>query len=185
MSTREFKIVLVGEGGVGKTTYLKRLLTGKFEKRYIATLGVEVYPLSFNTTSRKVQLNIWDCAGQEQFNGLRDGYYRNADGAIIMADDRKLSVKNVNRDVRDICRMATSPNVPIVLVLNKNDIKEHKPRNLMSDGPSFELYTIAISAKTNYNDREPILKLLRQMMDSPDLEIMENDWVEPPVAIIS
>ena len=45
----EFKLVLVGDGGVGKTTFVKRHLTGEFEKKYIATLGVEVHPMSFFT----------------------------------------------------------------------------------------------------------------------------------------
>ena len=45
----EFKLVLVGDGGVGKTTFVKRHLTGEFEKKYIATLGVEVHPMPFFT----------------------------------------------------------------------------------------------------------------------------------------
>ena len=48
--TPEFKLVLVGDGGVGKTTFVKRHLTGEFEKRYIATLGVEVHPMPFFTS---------------------------------------------------------------------------------------------------------------------------------------
>lgn len=44
-----FKLVLVGDGGVGKTTFVKRHLTGEFEKKYVATLGVEVHPLTFHT----------------------------------------------------------------------------------------------------------------------------------------
>lgn len=46
----EYKLVLVGDGGVGKTTFVKRHLTGEFEKKYIATLGVEVHPMVFHTS---------------------------------------------------------------------------------------------------------------------------------------
>jgi GTP-binding nuclear protein Ran len=70
-----FKCVLVGDGGIGKTTFVKRLISGEFEKKYIATLGVEVRSLEFNTTRGMIRFMVWDTAGQEKFGGLRDGYY--------------------------------------------------------------------------------------------------------------
>jgi GTP-binding nuclear protein Ran len=62
-----FKIVLVGDAGTGKSTYLKRLLTGEFEKHYIATLGVDVHPLTFHTNYGPIVFQCWDTAGQENF----------------------------------------------------------------------------------------------------------------------
>ncbi len=70
-----FKLVLVGDGGIGKTTFVKRHITGEFEKKYVATLGVEVHPIVFHTNRGPVRFNVWDTAGQEKFGGLRDGYY--------------------------------------------------------------------------------------------------------------
>jgi len=63
--TPEFKLILVGDGGVGKTTFVKRHLTGEFEKKYVATLGVEVHPLTFHTNRGALKFNVWDTAGQE------------------------------------------------------------------------------------------------------------------------
>ncbi|CAF4409559.1 unnamed protein product, partial [Adineta steineri] len=71
----EFKLVLVGDGGVGKTTFVKRHLTGEFEKKYEATVGVNVHPLNFSTNYGEIIFSVWDTAGQEKFGGLRDGYY--------------------------------------------------------------------------------------------------------------
>lgn len=88
------QLVLVGDGGTGKTTFVKRHLTGEFEKKYIgswfwflvfyfsivliicdlATLGVEVHPLIFHTNYGPIRFDTWDTAGQEKFGGLRDGY---------------------------------------------------------------------------------------------------------------
>ncbi|RLN98699.1 hypothetical protein BBJ28_00018741, partial [Nothophytophthora sp. Chile5] len=105
----EFKLILVGDGGVGKTTFVKRHLTGEFEKKYIgmltmravlycitATLGVEVHPLTFHTNFGPIRFNCWDTAGQEKFGGLRDGYYIQGQCAIIMFDvTSRITYKNV------------------------------------------------------------------------------------------
>jgi len=53
------KCLLVGDGGVGKTTFIKRHLTGEFEKQYVATMGAEVHPLVFHTTRGLVKFNVW------------------------------------------------------------------------------------------------------------------------------
>ena len=71
----EFKLVLVGDGGVGKTTFVKRHLTGEFEKKYIATLGVEVHPMPFHTSKGQILFNVWDTAGQEKL-GAPTNLYR-------------------------------------------------------------------------------------------------------------
>lgn len=66
--------MLVGDGGVGKTTFVKRHLSGEFEKKYVPTLGAEVHPMPWTTNRGKLIFNVWDTAGQEKFAGLRDGY---------------------------------------------------------------------------------------------------------------
>ena len=64
--------MLVGDGGVGKTTIVRRLTTGEFEKRYIATLGFETHRVPFFTDHGQVNLNVMDTAGQEKIGKLRD-----------------------------------------------------------------------------------------------------------------
>ncbi|KAJ1947649.1 GTP-binding nuclear protein gsp1/Ran [Kickxella alabastrina] len=120
-----FKLVLVGDGGTGKTTFVKRHISGEFEKRYIATIGVEVHPLMFTTNKGNLVFNTWDTAGQEKFGGLRDGYYISGQCGIIMFDvTSRITYKNVPNWHRDLVRVCE--NIPIVLCGNKVDIKERK-----------------------------------------------------------
>lgn len=120
-----FKCVLVGDGGTGKTTFVKRHMTGEFEKRYVATLGVEVHPLVFHTNRGPIRFNVWDTAGQEKFGGLRDGYYIQGQCAIVMFDvTSRVTYKNVPNWHRDLIRVCE--NIPIVLCGNKVDIKDRK-----------------------------------------------------------
>ena len=117
----EFKLVLCGDGGTGKTTFVKRHLTGEFEKRYIATLGVEVHPMVFCTSRGKICFQVWDTAGQEKLACLRDGYYIGAHCAIIMFDVcSRVTYKNVNKWYKELTRVCE--NIPIVLVGNKVDV---------------------------------------------------------------
>merc|ERR1711957_375213 len=115
----EFKLVLVGDGGVGKTTFVKRHLTGEFEKKYIATLGVEVHPMPFFTNHGQIKFNVWDTAGQEKFGGLRDGYYIGGNCGIIMFDVcSRITYTNVPKWYKNLPRVCES--IPIVLVNDGN-----------------------------------------------------------------
>lgn len=147
----EFKLILVGDGGVGKTTFVKRHLTGEFEKKYVATLGVEVHPLIFHTNRGPIKFNVWDTAGQERFGGLRDGYYIQGQCAIIMFDvTSRITYKNVPNWHRDLTRVCE--NIPIVLCGNKVEIKDRKVKaKQITFHRKKNLQYYDISAKSNYN----------------------------------
>ena len=154
-----YKIVLVGCGGTGKTSFIKQLFFNQFETSYIPTLGVEVYPLKFETTDGDfIQFNVWDTAGQDKFGGLRDGYYIEADGCIGFLDDRLSS--------RDICMsyiadvLKISENARNVIVYNKCDILRLPPIC-----PPF----LEMSVKQKINVQWPFLLLAREFTQNSNL----------------
>ncbi|KAL1648219.1 GTP-binding nuclear protein gsp1/Ran [Didymella pomorum] len=175
-----FKLVLVGDGGTGKTTFVKRHLTGEFEKKYIATLGVEVHPLGFTTNLGQIQFDVWDTAGQEKFGGLRDGYYINGQCGIIMFDvTSRITYKNVPNWHRDLVRVCE--NIPIVLTGNKVDVKERKVKaKSITFHRKKNLQYYDISAKSNYNFEKPFLWLARKLVGNQTLEFVAAPALAPP-----
>ncbi|CAE6495639.1 unnamed protein product [Rhizoctonia solani] len=197
-----FKLVLVGDGGTGKTTFVKRHLTGEFEKKYIATLGVEVHPLSFTTNFGTICFNVWDTAGQEKFGGLRDGYYIQGQCGIIMFDvTSRITYKNVpnwHRDLERVCE-----NIPVVLCGNKVDVKASfayemhvamteltslQERKVKTGAVTFHrkknLQYFEISAKSNYNFEKPFLWLARKLVGNNGLEFVAAPALAPPEVIV-
>jgi GTP-binding nuclear protein Ran len=168
-----FKCLLVGDGGVGKTCFVKRHVTGDFEKRYIATVGVDVHPLTFHTSRGRICFNTWDTAGQERFGGLRDGYYIQGDCAIIMFEvTSRQTYRNVPNWYRDITRVCDG--IPIVLVGNKVDAPDRQVKaRMITFHRRTNLQYFDVSAKSNYNFEKPFLWLARRMANDPQLTFVD------------
>jgi GTP-binding nuclear protein Ran len=180
----KFKLILVGDGGVGKTTFVKRHRTGAFEKKYVATMGVEVNPLPFYTNVGCIVFNCWDTAGQEKFGGLRDGYYIGGQAAIIMFDvTARATYKNVPHWHKDLVRVCE--NIPIVLCGNKVDSKERrvKPRDIFFHRRK-NLQYYDISAKSNYNFEKPYLYIARKLTGNPNCHFVKAPALMPPTASV-
>merc|ERR1711998_641503 len=175
----QFKCLLVGDGGVGKTTFVKRHVTGEFEKKYVATIGVEVNPLPFDTNRGRICFNVWDTAGQEKFGGLRDGYYIQGQCAIIMFDvTGRITYKNVPVWYRDLMRVCE--NIPIVLVGNKVDVKERKVKvKQINFHRKKNLGYYDISAKSNFNYEKPFLSLAKKLVGDQHLGFVDTPALAP------
>lgn len=178
--TPKFKLVLIGDGGTGKTTFVKRHLTGEFEKKYVATVGVEVHPLEFWTNFGRILFNVWDTAGQEKFGGLRDGYYIEGQCAIIMFDvTSRITYKSVPNWHRDLVRVCE--NIPIVLCGNKVDVKDRKVKaKSIVFHRKKNLQYFDISAKSNYNFEKPFLWIARKLIGNQNLEFTAPPALEAP-----
>lgn len=179
----EFKLVLIGDGGVGKTTYVKRHKTGEFEKKYIATQGVEVTQLTFFTNYGPIRLNIWDTAGQEKLGALREGYYIGADAAFIMFDMcSRITYKDIPKWYKDLVRICD--NIPVCLIGNKVDSKDRKIKGreiTFHRKKNLQFYNI--SAKSNFQIEKPFVWILKKLTNEPNLYLVEEIGYHPPAPI--
>ena len=130
-TTKTYKVLLIGDGGVGKTSLIAKARNGSFEKLYVPTMGVEVSPLLMGDMGETI-LKVWDLAGQEKFGGLRDGYYVKADAVIFVYDGtNQLSQKNLRSWVQDVSRVCGD--IPCVIVRNKVDAGPQKGETLKDE----------------------------------------------------
>lgn len=151
----------------------------------INSVGVDVSNLTLSTSHGKVTFNNWDTAGQEVFGGLRDGYYIQANCAILMFDvTSRVTYNNVEKWYRDLTRVCE--NIPIVLVANKVDVKD---RQVKTRQVTFHrrknLQYVEISAKSNYNIDKPFLALLGKLCGDPNVTLVEELAVQPPETSVS
>jgi GTP-binding nuclear protein Ran len=173
-----FKLVIAGDGAVGKSTFTRRVLGKSFDKTYIATLGVEVHRLLLKTSLGEIIFNLWDLAGLEKFGGLRDGYYIGAQAALIMfsVTDRA-SYKNVPNWHRDVIRVADV--VPMVLCGTKRDLKYERKINpkMILFHRKKNLQYVELSSATQSREQllRPFLRLVRLLAGDSTIELLDDN----------
>lgn len=170
-----FKIVLVGDGGTGKSSYVDRLNDGGFRKEYIATLGIEKHDILVETTNGSFNINIYDTSGQEKFGPLRDDYYKGVNGAILFFDvTSRVTYKNIPQWHKDITRVC--PDIPIALCANKIDVnptvRKVKTKNIIyhQKYPN-QISLFEISVKEQKCLKEPIEYILQKIVNDNSLKI--------------
>lgn len=138
------KLVILGDGGVGKTSLVRHHLTGQFNPMYLPTLGVEVTPIVFNTNKGVIKFNIWDTAGQEKYGGHQENYLVQAKIVILMHSDSKITYRGLDKYVAMVKKVA--PNAYIIICNNKADIKGRKIFPRFKD---FHHYDISVLKQLN------------------------------------
>lgn len=123
-----FKILILGESSVGKTSILCRFKDNTFRYSQMNTIGIDFVSKTVNIDGKPVKLQIWDTAGQERFHTITRGYYRNANGILLvfsMTDDR--SFECIDRWFDEI-RSEVGAEIPIFLVGNKSDLVDDEDK---------------------------------------------------------
>jgi len=121
-----FKLLLIGDSGVGKSCILLRFADDTYTDSYISTIGVDFKIRTIELDGKTVKLQIWDTAGQERFRTITSSYYRGAHGIIVVYDvTDQTSFNNVKNWLNEIERYANE-NVNKLLVGNKSDMISKK-----------------------------------------------------------
>jgi len=127
MQKYQYKISVVGDYGVGKTSLLNRYIDMKFAEDYLPTLGVNMLRREMVFKGNKVKLMFWDIAGQELYASVREQFYEGTQGAMLVYDvTRPESFANIPKWHKEILDVAKS-NVYCILVGNKIDLDQVVP----------------------------------------------------------
>ncbi|SAL96525.1 hypothetical protein [Absidia glauca] len=119
-----FKLVLIGDSGVGKSNLLSRFTTNEFNLESKSTIGVEFATKNIEIDNHTIKAQIWDTSGQERYRAITGAYYRGAVGALLVYDiTRQTSFQNVTHWLKELREHADS-NIVIMLVGNKSDLSE-------------------------------------------------------------
>ena len=170
-----FKLVLFGDGGVGKTTLTQRYVTGVFNDGTSMTIGSDFHIKKLNLDGKRILLQIWDFAGERQFRFLLPTYVRGASGGIFMYDiTRFSSLKNVNEWLTALTSEKDDlTRIPIICVGGKADLIEKRAvsqnmAEMIADENKF-IDHVECSAKTGDRVEKVFETITRAMMKNANL----------------
>ncbi|ESO09965.1 hypothetical protein HELRODRAFT_156372 [Helobdella robusta] len=166
------KILIIGESGVGKSSFLMRFAENKFHPDQSATIGIDFKIKCIRVEGEKIKLSIWDTAGQERFRTLTPSFYRNGQGCILVYDVTKYTTfAKLDEWLNELDSHSTKKDIVKLLVGNKID---KEPREVTEeDGLRFAskhnmMFTEA-SAKTMEGVQLAFEELVVRILQTPGL----------------
>ncbi|KAG6535779.1 ras-related protein RABA1f-like [Zingiber officinale] len=161
-----FKVVLIGDSGVGKTNLLSRFARNEFSSESKSTIGVEFATRTIRVDDKLVKAQIWDTAGQERYRAITSAYYRGAAGALVVYDvTRHITFENAERWLKEL-KNHTDQNIVIMLVGNKADLR-HLRAVPLEDAQAFaqreKAFFVETSALESMNVENAFTEVLTQI----------------------
>lgn len=179
-----FKVVLIGDGAVGKTSLRRTYMGESFRASYMVTIGADFAAKTVSLDGgHSIQIQIWDLAGQAHFANVRSSFYRGAQGAMaVYSTVERASFLNLTNWLRE-CWNNTGKMIPVVIIGNKVDLREQFKNNpamrdnivTTEEGMAFteqirregvRASFIETSAKTGHNVEPAFLDLVISIIDS-------------------
>ncbi|KAJ3431021.1 ras-like protein [Anaeramoeba flamelloides] len=171
------KFVVVGAGGVGKSALTIRFLQDKFVSEYDPTIE-DTYRKTLTIDKKSVYLDILDTAGQEEYSSMRDTFYQNGDGFVIVYSlTSKESYEKVEEIIDSILRIKDADKYPMIVVGNKCDLigkREISRKKVENDYKKNDITVLESSAKKNMNVHTIFEELVRSVRKSIKLQSLEE-----------
>lgn len=158
----KYKLVFLGDQGVGKTCIINRFVYDSFDKNYQATIGIDFLSKTMYLEDRTVRLQLWDTAGQERFRSLIPSYIRDSSVAVVVYDTTsRASFLNSSKWIDDI-RSERGDDVVIMLVGNKTDLADRRQVSVEegeAKASEEKILFIETSAKVGFNVKQLFRRL--------------------------
>ena len=168
---KKCQLLIIGDSTVGKTSILSRFANGTFNSNYLATVGLDNFTKDETIDDQNVRIKIWDTAGQERYKALTKGFFRNAEGIMIVYDvtnqESFENLKNWIQSIKDNMGNDFLERIPIVIIGNKIDSEEREIKT--EDGEAFckqqNCPFFETSAKTGENIDSTIRFLVKKVIE--------------------
>ncbi len=161
-----FKIVLIGDTNVGKSSILLRYTDDIYHSRYISTIGVDFKIKTIELDGKIVKLQLWDTAGQEKFKTITSSYYRGAHGFIVVYDitnfNSFLSVKNWIQEIH----YYSNDKAKIIILGNKNELENQRQVSIFDTNElsnQLKIPIFEVSARNNFDINRSINSLVQEI----------------------
>ena len=175
-----FKMIVIGDSGVGKSALLKKMTKGEYSETNESTIGVDFFSHYSELENEKVvKTQIWDTAGQEIFRSIVSNYYRNSSGIVLMCDvTNEESFNNLEKWINDVKEYSNHDKDYICLLANKIDLVDKRTvttEMLKSFADKHDMPFFELSVKENHNLESIFQKYVEYLYDKHDLSSLDTD----------
>lgn len=163
-----FKVIIVGEAGVGKSCLLRRYADQSFTENYINTIGVDFKVRTLDIMGKVVKLNIWDSAGQERFRTIVNTYYRGAHGICVVYDITDTeSFEKVGEWLKDVSELAEASAKKLIIGSKVDlDSKRQVPlQDVENYANNLNIPFIETSSKSGHNVQQAFMQMTKMLME--------------------